>query len=151
MHAFTPDMSIFRYKTPEDIADAHFPVRLALYEDRKSVLESNMEYSAALMKNKSDFIQAVSENKVDLLHGRKSRDATISLLEEMGFSKQSDLDAIKMNNSVTKRRATDGAVTEDESLADLDDTNDSSKEYDYLLNLPLSSLTSGKSCLVRQF
>eukprot|EP00804_Cyclotella_cryptica_P000917 CCRYP_001141-RE/>CCRYP_001141-RE protein AED:0.32 eAED:0.32 QI:0/0.66/0.25/1/0.33/0.5/4/0/846 len=146
MHAFTPSMSIVRYTTPEDIADAHFPVRLALYEDRKSVLQSNMEYSAALMKNKAGFIQAVSENRVDLLHGRKSRDATISLLEEMGFSKQSDLDAIKMNNAVAKRRATDGAVTGDDSAADEYDTSDSSKEYDYLLSLPLSSLTSGKSC-----
>lgn len=146
MHAFTPQMSITRYKTPQDIADEYFPVRLELYSDRKSVMESNMEYSASLMKNKSRFIQAVSENKIDLLHGKKSKDATTSLLEEMEFTKQSDLDAIKMNNAVAKRRAL-AAHHDQETSEPEEGPNDSSKEFDYLLNLPLSSLTSGEAYL----
>ena len=142
MHAFTPDMRISRYKTPQDIADEYFPVRLELYSDRKSVMESNMEYSASLMKNKSRFIQAVSENTIDLLHGKRSKEATISLLEEMEFTKQTDLDAIKMNNAVAKRRALNAAINDEPSENEND--SHSKKEYDYLLNLPLSSLTSGK-------
>jgi DNA topoisomerase-2 len=147
MHAFTPSMSIARYPTPEDIADEYFPVRLGLYADRKSVLESNMEYSASLAKNKARFIQAVSENKIDLLHGKKSKDATTSLLQEMEFAKQSDLDAIRMNNTVAKRRASAVIVANDEPLSE-DSTISDSKEFDYLLNLPLSSLTSGKYALI---
>jgi len=102
-----------------------------------------MEYSASLMKNKSRFIQAVSEDKIDLLHGRKSKDATTMLLQDMGFSKQSDLDAIKMNNDVARRHAFDNTTYKESSEHEAD-TNDFSKEYDYLLNLPLSSLTSGE-------
>ena len=145
MHAFTPNMQIARYKTPYDIADAYFPIRLELYSDRKSVMECNMEYSASLMKNKSRFIQAVSENKIDLLHGKKSKEATIALLEEMEFTKQSDLDAIKMNNTVAKRRSMD-VITSGNSSESEDVDNSSTKEFDYLLNLPLSSLTSGEFC-----
>jgi DNA topoisomerase-2 len=145
MHAFTPDMRIARFKTPQDIADAYFPVRLRLYSDRKSVLESNMKYSASVLKNKSRFIRAVSEDKINLLHGRKSKDATTALLDEMGFSKQSDLDAIKMDNDVVKRRSVSSVNNNIESSEDEDGTHNISKEYGYLLNLPLSSLTSGKS------
>lgn len=143
MHAFTPDMKISRYKTPQDIADEYFPVRLELYSDRKSVMESNMEYSASLMKNKSRFIEAVSDNTIDLLHGKRSKEATIALLEEMEFTKQTDLDAIKMNNAVAKRRALNAVINDEPS--EIENDSHSKKEYDYLLNLPLSSLTAGKS------
>ena len=145
MHAFTLDMKIARYKSPEAIANAFYPVRLELYADRKSVLESNMEYSATLMRNKARFIEAVSADQIDLLHGRKSKEATNALLEEMGFAKNSELDAIKSNNTVAKRRTEENKVSSG-SLEDEDnDQRDSyMKEYDYLLNMPLSSLTSEK-------
>lgn len=143
MHAFTPDMDIVRYKTPSDIADAFFPIRLGLYADRKSVLESNMEYYTTLMRNKARFIEAVSTNDIDLLRGKKSKDATIALLEEMKFVKQSDLDVIKSNNTVAKRR-TSSAVVPTEETERSPNTLDPSKEYDYLLSMPLSSLTAEK-------
>eukprot|EP00986_Skeletonema_menzelii_P002405 scaffold650_cov140-Skeletonema_menzelii.AAC.4 len=143
MHAFTPNMDIVRYKTPSDIADAFFPIRLGLYADRKSVLESNMEYFTTLMRNKARFIEAVSTNDIDLLRGKKSKDATIALLEEMKFVKQSDLDVIKSNNTVAKRR-TSSAVVPTEETERSPNTLDPSKEYDYLLSMPLSSLTAEK-------
>eukprot|EP00584_Thalassiosira_punctigera_P002177 CAMPEP_0172533106 /NCGR_PEP_ID=MMETSP1067-20121228/5916_1 /TAXON_ID=265564 ORGANISM="Thalassiosira punctigera, Strain Tpunct2005C2" /NCGR_SAMPLE_ID=MMETSP1067 /ASSEMBLY_ACC=CAM_ASM_000444 /LENGTH=628 /DNA_ID=CAMNT_0013317697 /DNA_START=11 /DNA_END=1894 /DNA_ORIENTATION=- len=143
MHAFTTNTKIARYTKPQEIADAFFPVRLNLYADRKSVLESNMEHSATLMRNKARFIEAVSADRIDLLHGRKSKEATNALLEEMGFSKHSELDAIKMNNAVAKRRSA-ADVVGDESAANEENPKDLSKEYDYLLSMPLSSLTSEK-------
>jgi DNA topoisomerase-2 len=143
MHAFTLDMKIARYKSPQEIADEFFPSRLELYNDRKSVLESNMEYSASLMRNKARFIEAVSADEIDLLRGRKSKEATTELLEEMGFAKQSELNAIQMNNTVQRRRSalSTGHIS-DESTAQEDAPKDSTKEYDYLLSLPLSSLTA---------
>lgn len=145
MHAFTPDMSIVRFNTPRDIADAFFPIRLGLYSDRKSVLESNMEYSATLMRNKARFIEAVSTNSIDLLHGKKSKDATNALLEEMHFVKQSDLEVIKSNNTVAKRRATiDVGMDEELGQESGASSKDPSKEYEYLLSMPLSSLTTEK-------
>mmetsp|Transcript_7223 Transcript_7223/g.17962 ORF Transcript_7223/g.17962 Transcript_7223/m.17962 type:complete len:1316 (+) Transcript_7223:84-4031(+) len=143
MNAFTTDMTISRYTSPEDIANAFFPIRLDLYADRKSVLESNMEYSAKLMRNKSRFIEAVAAGEIDLLRGRKSKEATNSLLEEMGFLTHSDLDAIKMNNSIAKRRLATEAIS-DGSTLDEESQKDLTKEYAYMLNMPLSSLTLEK-------
>ncbi len=148
MHAFTPDMVIVKYDSPEQIADAFFPVRLDLYSDRKSVLESNMEYSAMLMRNKARFIEAVSEGKIDLLYGKKSKESAIDMLSELGFSTQSSLETIKKNNSVEKRR--DNATIDQNAASpfEQDDERSSDKtrnrDYDYLLNMPLSSLTSEK-------
>lgn len=139
MHAFTTKSKIARYTKPQEIADVFFPIRLALYADRKSVLESNMEHSATLLRSKARFIKAVAANDIDLLHGQKSKEATNAMLEDMDFSKSSELSAIKRNNTVAKRRSvfdssTDVLMTEE----------DRAKEYDYLLSMPLSSLTSEK-------
>lgn len=133
-------MKIIRYKTPEQIANEFFPVRLDLYCDRKSVLESSLEFAAALTRNKARFIEMVSAEKIDLLRGRKSKEAAIAMLEDMKFSKLSELDSIKMNNAVAKRRSAE--VVFDGSK--VGDENQKEAEYDYLLNMPLSSLTSEK-------
>ena len=135
-------MKIVRYTTPQEIADEFFPVRLNLYRDRKSVLESNLEFAAALTRNKARFIETVSAAEIDLLRGRKSKEETIALLEDMKFSKLSELNSIKTNNVVAKRRSADIII--DRSKADDESRSGSINEYDYLLNMPLSSLTSDK-------
>ncbi|KAL7470192.1 hypothetical protein ACHAXS_013586 [Conticribra weissflogii] len=107
-----------------------------------------MEYSAMLMRNKARFIEAVSEGKIDLLYGKKSKESAIDMLSELGFSTQSSLETIKKNNSVEKRR--DNATIDQNAASpfEQDDERSSDKtrnrDYDYLLNMPLSSLTSEK-------
>jgi DNA topoisomerase-2 len=122
-------MKIVRYTTPQQIADEFFPVRLNLYRDRKSVLECSLEFDAALARNRARFIETVSAEKIDLLRGRKSKDATVAQLEEMKFSKLSELNTIKLNNCSTR---------------DKESNKGSINEYDYLLNMSLSSLTLEK-------
>ncbi len=135
-------MKIVRYTTPHEIANEFFPVRLNLYRDRKSVLESNLEFAAALTRNKARFIETVSASKIDLLRGRQSKEATIALLEDMKFSKLSELNSIKTNNAVAERRSADTII--DRSKVDDESQSRSMNEYDYLLNMPLSSLTTDK-------
>jgi DNA topoisomerase II len=53
MHAFDMHGTIRRYDSAEDVADEFFPVRLGLYEDRKSVLESEAAYNAMVLRNKA--------------------------------------------------------------------------------------------------
>lgn len=142
MHAFTPDMKIARYSTPQEIADAFFPIRLKLYGDRKSFLECNMECTATTMRNKARFIEAVSADKINLLHGRKSKEATIALLEEMRFSKHSELNAIKTKYAAVKRPPE--VFSDISESTTVESPSDSTKEFDYLLNMPLSSLTKEK-------
>lgn len=144
MHAFTTDMKIARYTTPEEIADAFFPIRLNLYDDRKFLLECNMEYSARMMRNKARFIEAVSTDEINLLRGRKSKDATIAQLDQMEFAKHSELNAIKTKH----KAATVANVSDSNELTIVDEDSSSNDEsttdFDYLLNMPLSSLTMEK-------
>jgi len=139
MHAFDADCVMTKFETAEAIVDAYFPIRMALYEDRKSVLESEMSYNAALFRNKARFIESVIAGEIDLLSGRQSKKQTASRLEELDFQPLSALNEIRNDNAPFRRRDQPPTI---EEAASTDKVQDS--EFDYLLNMPLSSLTSEK-------
>ena len=147
MHAFDSHSIIRKYHSPEEIANDFFDVRMKVYEDRKSVMESEMQYLALLARNKAKFIQAVTSNSIDLLSGTKSKQETIQKMEELGFSSNTDLKSIR-NDNEPFRRNKQPIVTVDESSAEVNANEISDdggqNEYDYLLNMPLSSLTAEK-------
>jgi DNA topoisomerase II len=68
MHAFDIHGAIQRYKSAETIADAFFPVRLALYEDRKSVLESEAAYQAMTLRNKARYETQWTNDRTKLVN-----------------------------------------------------------------------------------
>lgn len=143
MHAFDADRTMRKYDSPQAIADDFFPVRMRLYEDRKSVLESEISYSALLSRNKAKFIQAMTAGEIDLLSGRKSKQETLSKLEELGFEKSSELKVIRNDNEPYRRDKLLASTDDENKEGEEVDASDES-EYDYLLNMPLSSLTSEK-------
>jgi DNA topoisomerase II len=139
MNAFDASNIIKKFETFESMADAHFSTRLALYHDRKSVLESDMNYRAAVLRSKAQFILAVADGKLELTgKPRKNKSETIARLEELEFIDAMKLNKMKNNNVVSSRRSL--KAREDDEEAD----NDEEVNFDYLLNLPLSSLTSEK-------
>jgi DNA topoisomerase-2 len=141
MHAFDTKGKMRKFHSAEAIAEAFFPVRLELYNDRKSVLEAEMKYHATTLRNKANFISAVTAGNVDLMSGRQSRAATSTRLAELGFAKKSELHAIRNDNAPYKRNTqTQSFPDQVEEVQEI--TIDS--EFDYLLNMPLSSLTSEK-------
>lgn len=143
MHAFDETGVIRRYNQPEDIVEAYFPIRLSLYEDRKSVLESEATYAAALYRNKAKFIEHVTQGKIDLISGTKTRAAMTKELHNEGFATHADLISLRNNNSVFRRmtgRSGEHAVDVPEDDFEEHDTTG----YDYLLNMPLSSLSAEK-------
>jgi DNA topoisomerase-2 len=154
MNAFDHDGKIMKFDTAESIANAYFPTRLSLYHDRKSVLMSQMDYTATMMRNKARFIQMVADGEVDLIGGKISKDETYALLNKFGFQTSSQLDEIKNNNSLrinlddvsSTNEGLDGTV-EYEDLIEEEESSDTkmtatSASFDYLLSMPLSSLTS---------
>jgi DNA topoisomerase-2 len=152
MNAFDPHNRIQKYTSPEDIIDDYFPIRLALYHDRKDALESSMEYSAALIRNKTMFIENVVDGKIDLVRGGKSKLDTVHQLEELEFVKTSELESILTRskastklNSIKNNLETEiqqGDIhLDDDAVARMEESQEL-KQYDYLLNMPLSSLTS---------
>lgn len=139
MNAFGADQSIKKFESASDIADSYFPVRLSLYHDRKSVLESEMNYTATMLKNKARFIEAVSEGRIDLVSGKKTKEETVGALYELGFASAAELSDIKNANVLADRRR---AEVVDEYTQSTEDST--YNDFDYLLNMPLSSLTTEK-------
>ena len=138
MHAFDADYVLRKFETPEEVIEAYFPVRMALYEDRKSVLESEMSYNAALYRNKARFIQLVIAGEIDLMSGRKSKQETAARLHELDFLTSTMLNAIRNDNALFRRRQQSLSVALDENITY--EMNDS--DFDYLLSMPFSSLTT---------
>lgn len=134
MHAFGANQQMIKFETVEDIADAYFPYRLRMYEDRMSVLRSNMNYESTLMQNKARFIKSVTDGDIDLITGRQSQEATAARLVELGFDSGEKLRSIKNNNALGRRYG-DATTT----LAPKEEKE--GPDFEYLLNMPLSSLT----------
>ena len=132
MNAFDTNGKIQKFNSPEDIADAFFPTRLSLYEDRKSVLQAQMEYNSRMAKNKARFIKLVASGEIDLVGGRVSKSETSTLLRTHGFDTTEALDAVRNHTAL-----------ELDTLVEVD-TSASDSDFDYLLRMPLSSLTMEK-------
>jgi len=140
MNAFDEHGKIQKLRRAEDIADAFFPVRLSLYEDRKAVLQSKMEHTAQMTKNKARFIEMVSAGQIDLVGGRVSKSDTTNILRDHGFSTSSELDSIKNKRPIRK-----GGPDFEDNLEDpVDDSSENDSDFDYLLRMPLASLTAEK-------
>lgn len=158
MNAFDAQGQIQKFHSAEAIADAFFPTRLSLYHDRKSVLMSQMEYNAAVQRNKARFIQMVADQKVGLVGGQMSKEESISELKKHGFDTTEDLDVIRNNNSVAARQSGqyDGRDNEDDLLEEEEyefeegQASSSSASFDYLLKMPLSSLARERIATLTQ-
>lgn len=147
MNAFDSQFIIQKYHSPEEIANDFFDVRMKLYEDRKSVMESEMQYLALLARNKAKFIQAVTSNDIDLLSGKKSKVETVQRMEELDFSTNIDLKSVRNDNEPFRRRKLRNDIVDVDNTETINDEVNGDGvqiEYDYLLNMPLSSLTAEK-------
>jgi DNA topoisomerase-2 len=138
MNAFDVNNRIVKFSSAEAIADSYFPVRLSLYSDRKSVLESEMNYTTTMMRNKARFIQAVADGDVDLVRQQHTKQDTLGRLMELGFDDSNTLKAVRSDNAV-QSRVRDGAIAVDDEPEK--SSKDEEGDFDYLLNMPLSSLT----------
>lgn len=146
MNAFNTDGVIQRFESAEELADSFFEVRYALYHDRKSVLESELKHAAALMKNKAEFIRLVVGGEIGLVNGRQSKAEIVEKMSQLGLASASALADIRSDNALRYRESENSSNeeplddnTEDERLA-----SSPMDDFDYLLSMPLASLTSEK-------
>ena len=150
MNAFDPNSRIRKYESPEDVVADFFPVRLGLYHDRKEAIECSKEYAAALIRNKAKFIENVVDGTVDLVRGNKSKMDTVHQLEELEFAPLNALEDILTRSKASKKvngdLNLDGTSNDEEKEEEEEGSTSLSegeelKQYDYLLNMTLSSLT----------
>jgi len=143
MHAFDSNMRMRKYEFPEEIVDDYFPTRLGLYHDRKEAIECSKEYSAELIRSKAKFIENVVDGRVDLIRGNKSKMDTVQQLEELEFAPMGTLENILTRSQASQKLNLGSTSNDGEEAAPLSE-GDELKQYDYLLNMPLSSLTVEK-------
>lgn len=137
MHAFDADNRITRYVTPQQVLDEFFPIRLALYEKRRSVQLAQLEYESAVSRNKARFIEETTAGKLQLFEpgrGAVSRDVISTHLADHGFEPEDVL--------VRKREEAVAALMGTSSEPFQLHAASGKRGYDYLLDMPIHSLSS---------
>jgi DNA topoisomerase-2 len=145
MNAFDSHNRIRKFDSAESIIEEYFPVRLGLYYDRQSLLESETKYGSAVSQNKARFIEAVSNGRIKLTTGRKTKEETVMELKSLGYSTVDELQRIRNDNTVFKRRLVSQEPLDDneeDATLTIEHESPTRSDFDYLLNMPLSSLTS---------
>ncbi|CAK4647363.1 unnamed protein product [Aphanomyces euteiches] len=129
MHLFDSNGQIKHYNSPLDIIEEFYALRLEYYGLRKASILKKLEHEILVLSNRARFILAVIEGSL-IVNNRKKKD----LLEEL---RQKKFDPMP------KKPAPIVAADDNEPQEADDDANDvSSKDYDYLLSMPLWSLTA---------
>jgi DNA topoisomerase-2 len=112
MYMFDKNGQIRKFKTPEEIIDYFYGIRLEFYQKRKDFLIKELQNTVELLEAKYRFIKLVNEEKIKILR--------------------------KTNEEVEKQ-------LEKYKLPRLAKNADSEKSYDYLINMPIRSLTNEKA------
>lgn len=124
MHLFSPTGAIKKYATVADILREFFELRLKFYHSRKEYLVKIKKSEVGRISNRVRFILAVI-NKEIIIANRKKADL-LAQLEKDGYD--------KMPKKMQTARAKNAIITEEEY-------EEASASYDYLLSMPLWSLT----------
>lgn len=140
MVLFDSEGRIRKYNTPEEIVQEFFQTRFALYEKRRAYLLEELEKEMVCLDNKQRFILLVINGELKVAKRKKAE-----LLAEL---KRLQFDPIlKKKEKVT---TVDAVVENDEEEEGTDSSSTNTvtdtleRGYDYLLSMPLWSLTAEK-------
>ncbi|CAP97358.1 DNA topoisomerase II top2-Penicillium chrysogenum [Penicillium rubens Wisconsin 54-1255] len=132
--AFDPEGRITKYATVDDILKEFFVVRLKYYERRKQFQLADLQRDLEKLSNQARFVQMIIDGK--LVISKKKKPVLIAELKDKGFKPISKVaEAPKMGE--------DEPVVEEEGEEESDDndTQKLSSSFDYLLSMPMWSLT----------
>ncbi|KAJ3681634.1 hypothetical protein LUZ60_014207 [Juncus effusus] len=140
MHLFDSKGVIKKYDTPEQILEEFFEMRLSFYAKRKRALLDNLELDLLKLDNKVRFILGVVNGEIKV-NNRKRADLLFDL-KQKGFTP-----------FTKKTKAMVGVSTGEENGEDSNDDNSPEAvhggviragDYEYLLSMPIGSLTMEK-------
>lgn len=165
--AFNETGQLTLYSTPEQITESFFNVRMDMYRRRKQTLVASMQADLELLENKTRFILAVVNNEIELRN--RKREDLLAQLRDMNFVPKSKLRLTLLKKAKANPAvASDGTDNEDSDAEQDEDgqearsTRKGSKnahkksddaprsEYDYLLTMPLWSITLERANKLRQ-
>lgn len=128
--AFDEEGRITKYDSVEDILKAFYAVRIKFYEKRKQHQLSTMQRDLDKLSNQARFIQMIIDGT--LVISKKKKSVLVTELKEKGFR------PFPKVSEAVKAGETEKVVEEEEES---DDSETLSNAYDYLLGMPLWSLT----------
>ncbi|MCJ1260791.1 DNA topoisomerase 2 [Lobaria immixta] len=128
--AFDPEGRITKYATVEDIIKEFYGIRIKFYEKRKANLLAEMHKDLDKWSNQARFIQMIIDNKL-VVSKRKKLDL-IAELKQKGFK------AIPKTADASK---VDDLTPDPDNEEEADDVVTGANSYDYLLGMPIWSLT----------
>ena len=136
---FSKDRKIQRYASVNEIMEEHFLVREDYYKKRKEFLISKLTREVETLNNKVRFILAVINE--ELIIRKKKKVVLVKELLQKGFATKSQLNKI-FNEPTIHTEVQEAKEQEVESEGEQAEVP--AKEYDYLLGMPMWSLTYEK-------
>ncbi|KIJ60083.1 hypothetical protein HYDPIDRAFT_177534 [Hydnomerulius pinastri MD-312] len=137
MICFNLDGKIQKYSSPEEIIEEFYPQRLAYYQKRKDFMANELQTQFERLSNQARFVKMIVDKEL-VVSNRKKVDlmAELRRLKFRPFPKVPKAKAkAGENDDVLDREEEEEA--EDEGVA-------GSTDYDYLLGMPIYSLTKEK-------
>lgn len=134
MVAFDSEGRIRKYNSISEIIQEFYDVRLVMYQKRKESILAEYSRELERISNQARFIMMIIEGS--LIVSKKKRTVLIEELRELKFAALPPMSRSSSNST---------EIVEDDANADEDqDSAGTSKDYDYLLNMPIHSLTIEK-------
>lgn len=127
--AFDPEGRITKYANVEAIMDEFYSYRLQLYAKRKEWLLQEMQRELRRFTNQARFVQMIIDGKLSI--SKKKKAVLIAELQKLGF------DGFPKTKDAAKQGEIEPVVEDD----DAEEDSTEAKAYDYLLGMPLWSLT----------
>jgi len=157
MTLFTAEGKVYRYETELDIMKEFSHLRLEFYHKRKGYMMDKLERERRVLANKVKFVEMVIAQQIRISNRKKKE--LVGELERKGLEAMSKIqegaitslhEKVAQNSQVTTEH--DNADNEGDDSDDDDDeaspsssaVKASSKDYDYLLGMPLWNLTFEK-------
>ncbi|KAG5654332.1 hypothetical protein H0H81_004286 [Sphagnurus paluster] len=144
MICFDFDGKIRKYESPEEIIESFYPTRLAYYQKRKDFLANEIQTQFERLTNQARFIQMIVDKQLSVTN-RKKADIIVDLRKHEFRPFPKVMKAKKANETV---EAEDEDDDDDDEEADATAANKAgasgASDYDYLLGMPIWSLTREK-------
>ena len=133
MICFDFEGKIKKYSSPEEILEDYFPVRLAYYQKRKDYLANQLQLEHERLTNQARFVQMIVKKEL-VVSGRKKADI-VAELRKRDFKPFPKVAKAKVAGE------TEDAVDDEDAE---EEPSGSTTDYDYLLGMPIYSLTHEK-------
>ena len=140
MVLFDPHGKLKKYNDIKEIMEEYFEFRLQFYQKRKDYLVSKLLRELEILENKKRFVLAVIADDIKLRNSKKS-----DILRELaakGYKMMKDITKIK--STKLAQEALSPQENPEESTESDQEADIEAKEYNYLLSLPIWSLTYEK-------